>query len=157
MSQLSKAVNNVLTKTYNYIYADDDGEGEEPAQLKLQTAPLAASDEVEKLFNAQIIDLEIALPAALHALGAGPDEIEKAMERGREKEKKKCDCEDEDRALAAQDQQLHLKERTLGLKKTEADIKKTEHDAKAPFNTGAPSGGGLGGGGASSGGSSSSR
>ena len=142
MSQLSKAVNNVLTKTYNYIYADDDDEGEEPAQLKLQTAPLAASDEVEKLFTAQIIDMETALPAALHALGAGPDEIEKAMERGREKEQKKCDCEDEDRKIARADQELNMEERTLGLRKTEADIKKTEHDAKAPYTSASSSSGG---------------
>ena len=125
MAQLAKAVNQVLTKTYNLLYTEDgeDGEaGEEAPQLKLQTAPLASSEEVEKLFTSQIIDLETALPAALHALGATADEVERAMERGREKEQKKCDCEDEDRATQKQDTELNMKERALGLKKTEADM-----------------------------------
>lgn len=147
MAQLAKAVNGVLTKTYNLLYTEGDDEGgaaEEPPQLKLQTAPLASSEEVEKLFTAQIIDIETALPAALHALGATSDEVEKALERGMVKEKKKCDCEDEDRELAKKDQELNMKERTLGLKKTEADIKKTEHDATAPYTTGAGASGGGG-------------
>lgn len=149
MAQLAKAVNLVLTDTYNLIYSDgDDGaDGEEPPQLKLQTSPLASSEEVEKLFAAQIIDLQTALPAALHALGATADEVEAAMERGKEKEEKRCACEDEDREMAKKDTELNMQERTLGLEKTKADIKKTEHDAKAPFTTGA------GGGSSSSGGS----
>ena len=85
-----------------------------------------------------------ALPAALHALGATTDEVEAAMQRGKEKLDKQCACEDEDRALAQEDQKLNMKERTLGLKKTEADIKKTEHDAKAPY-TSASSGSSGGG------------
>lgn len=147
VSQLAKAVNMVLSKTYNMLYADDDAETEAPAQLKLQTSPLAASEEIEKLFTSQIIDLESALPAALHALGATTEESEKAMKRGLEREQKKCDCEDvrmpfhahkcmceccdwpcviaqEDRKLAQEDQALSMKERTLGLEKTKADIKK---------------------------------
>ena len=145
VAQLAKAVNRVLTDTYNLLYTDgdDDGDGEEPPQLKLQTSPLSSSEEVEKLFTAQIIDLETALPAALHALGATADEVEAAMQRGKEKEEKKCACEEEDRKLAKEDQELNMKERTLGLEKTKADIKKTEHDAKAPFNTG--TGGGSSG------------
>ena len=123
MAQLAKAVNQVLTKTYNLLYTEGDGndaDSEDPPQLKLQTAPLASSEEVEKLFAAQIIDLETALPAAMHALGATADEVEHAMERGRNKEQKKCDCEDEDRAMQKQDIELGMKERTLGLKKAEA-------------------------------------
>ncbi len=165
VSQIAKAVNQVLTKAYNYLYVDDDDDGEEPAQLKLQTAPLAASEEIEKLFTAGIVDLETALPAALHALGATTDEVEKALKRGMEKEQKKCDCEDEDRKLAQEDRKLNMKERTLGLEKTKADIKKvcsrclhahsytpqtvdclvraqTEHDARAPFSTAASGSGG---------------
>ena len=142
VAQLAKAVNRVLTDVYNLLYtdSDEDGGGEEPPQLKLQTSPLASSEEVEKLFTAQIIDLETALPAALHALGATADEVEAAMVRGKTKEEKRCQCEDEDREMAKQDQQLNMKERTLGLEKTKADIKKTEHDAKASFNTGTSGG-----------------
>ena len=125
VAQLAKAINLVLTKTYNLIYSDEDEEGQEPPQLKLQTSPLASSEEVTALFSAQIIDLETALPAALHALGATTDEVEKAVERGLAKAEKQCACEDEDRAMAKKDQDLNMKERTVGLRKTEADIKKT--------------------------------
>ena len=125
VAQLAKAVNGVLTKTYNMLYTegdDDSAEAEEPPQLRLQTAPLASSEEVEKLFTAQIIDLQTALPAAMHALGATADEVERALQRGMEKEKKKCDCEDEDRAMQKRDAELNMKERTLGLEKTKADM-----------------------------------
>jgi hypothetical protein len=124
VAQLAKAVNHVLTRVYTLLYTEENGEGGvEPPQLKLQTSPLASSEEVEKLFSAGIVDLRTALPAALHALGATSDEVETAMERGMQKEEKRCACEDEDRALQKQ-------ERALGLKKAEADLKKTEHDAK---------------------------
>ena len=131
----------MLTSTYNSIYGDDDEDGEEPAQLKLMTAPLSVAEEIERLFTAQLIDYQTALPAALHSLGATPEEVEQAMARAKEKNDKQCECEQEDRQLAQEDQKLNMKERTLGLKKTEADIKKTEHDAKAPFSTGSSSGG----------------
>ena len=135
MAQLAKAVNLVLTKTYNLLYSDDEEEGQELPQLKLQTSPLASSEEVEKLFAAGIIDLETALPAAMHALGASTDETEAAVARGMKKEEEKCACEAEDRSMQKEDAALNMKERTIGLKKTEADIKKTEHDAKAPYTT----------------------
>ena len=144
VAQLAKAVNLVLTKTYNLLYSDDEDENQEPPQLKLQTSPLASSEEVEKLFAAQIIDLETALPAAMHALGASADETEAAVARGLAKAEKQCACEEEDRAMQKEDAALNMKERTIGLKKTEADIKKTEHDAKAPYTT--PGTGSSGGG-----------
>ena len=99
VAQLAKSVNQVLTKTYNMLYGDDDAEGEEPAQLRLQTSPLASSDEVQKLFAAQIIDLESALPVALHALGATTDEVKSALERGLERQKKQLAMEEEERSL----------------------------------------------------------
>ena len=146
VAQLAKATNAVLSATYNALYGDDDNEGEEdPAQLKLVTSPLAAADEVEKLFTAQLIDIDTALPAALHALGATAEEIEKALERGKAKEQKQCQCEDEERAFQKKDRDVAFKEREVNLRKTEADIKKTEHDAKAPLNTGPSPGAGAGG------------
>ena len=153
VAQLAKATNAVLTKIYQMIYGDEDGEGEEPPHLRLSTSPLASTEEVDKLFTSQIIDLETALPIAMHALGAAPDEIEAALARGKEKLDKQCDCDDEEREFQKKDRDTAFKEREVGLRKTEADIKKTEHDAKAPFNTGAGSGGGSsgGGGGGSSG------
>ena len=144
VAQLAKAVNHVLSKTYNYLYQDDDGENEEPAQLKLLTAPLAASEEIEKLFTAGIIDIDSALPAALHALGATTDEVENALARSKEKQDKQTSSEDEDRKRAQQDQDLNFREREAGVKKTEADTKKAEHEAAAPFTTGAGASSGSG-------------
>lgn len=114
VAQLSKAVSDVLTKTYNALYSDDDEDGEGPAQLKLVTAPLSAADEIEKLYTAQLIDYENALPAALHSLGATQEEIEAAMKRAKEKDDKKCQCEDDDREFQKKDQELQLKEREAG-------------------------------------------
>ena len=111
ISQLAKAVSQVLTKTYNMLYADDDETDEEPAQLKLITAPLSVAEEIEKLYTAQLIDYETALPAALHSLGATTEEIEAAMKRAKEKDDKKCQCEDEDRALNKQDAEQSLSDR----------------------------------------------
>lgn len=115
VTQLAKSVNRVLTSAYNSIYGDDDEEGEESAQLKLMTAPLSVAEEIERLFTAQLIDYQTALPAALHSLGATTEELENAMERAKEKNDKKCECEQEDRKLAQEYQKLNMKERTLGL------------------------------------------
>jgi len=127
----TQSVNRVLTKAYNAIYGDDDEEGEEAAQMQLMTAPLAAAEEIERLFTAQLIDRETALPAALHSLGATPEEIEKAMERGREKDQKVCDCEDASREFQQNDQKLQLKERAAGLETTGEKNKVELEQAKA--------------------------
>lgn len=130
ISQLAKAVSGVLTKTYNLLYSDDDGD-DEPAQLKLVTAPLAVADEVEKLFTAQLIDYQTALPSALHSLGATTEEIEAALERAKEKDDKKCQCEDEEREFQKKDQELQLKEREAGAKTTGEKQKVDLEQAKA--------------------------
>ena len=121
----------MLTKAYNAIYGDDDEEGEEPAQLQLMTAPLAAAEEIEKLFTAQLIDRETALPAALHSLGATPGEIEKALARGKEKDDRQCACEDADREFQQKDQELQLKEREAGAATTSEKNKVDLDQAKA--------------------------
>jgi hypothetical protein len=120
-----------LTKTYHVLYGDEDEAGEEPAHLKLVTAPLAVADEIEKLFTAQLIDYQTALPAALHSLGATPEEIEAAMLRGKEKDDKKCQCEDEDRAMQKQDAELSLEERKTGLASNGEKAKVEVEQAKA--------------------------
>ena len=121
----------VLTKTYNQLYADDDEGDEEPAQLKLVTNPLSVAEEIEKLYTAQLIDYESALPAALHALGATTEEIEAAMARAKEKEDKKCQCEDEEREFQKKDQELQLKERSAGADVTKAKNQVDLDQAKA--------------------------
>ena len=79
-------MNQVLTSTYNALYADDDDESEVPAQLHLHTAPLSATQEITQLFGAGIVDLDSVLPAALNALGASADEITKAQERAKKRQ-----------------------------------------------------------------------
>jgi len=124
-------VSGVLTKTYNQLYTDDDENEEEPAVLKLVTAPLAVAEEIEKLYTAQLIDYETALPAALHSLGATTEEIEAAMERAKTKDDKKCQCEDEDRAMQKQDAELSLGERKNGLATNGEKAKVDVEQAKA--------------------------
>jgi len=131
VAQLAKAVSGVLTKTYNQLYADDDENENEPAVLKLVTSPLAVADEIEKLYTAQLIDYETALPAALHSLGATTEEIEAAMERAKTKDDKKCQCEDEDRDMQKQDAELSLEERKNGLATNGEKAKVDVEQAKA--------------------------
>jgi hypothetical protein len=81
VSSISLAVNEVLTKTYHAIYG-----GSDDTELVLRTAPLAATAEVQSLYQAQIIDYESAMPAALHSLGCSSEEIDAALERRRKAE-----------------------------------------------------------------------
>ena len=85
VSELAKAVNDVLTKSYNLLYPPESG-GKSvvsagSVQLRLVTAPLAASQELVSLFTSGLVDHESALPCALHALGLTPTEIEDAKQR----------------------------------------------------------------------------
>ena len=66
IQSIAIAVNKVLTATYHAVY-DDAKEGDE---LTLLTAPLCSTAELQSLFEAGVIDIESALPAALHSLGA---------------------------------------------------------------------------------------
>jgi hypothetical protein len=166
IAQLAKAVSQVLTKTYNQLYADDDATDEEPAQLKLITAPLSVAEEIEKLYTAQLIDYETALPAALHSLGATPEEIEAAMKRAKEKDDKKCQCEDEDREAQKSQLTLETREREQSMQtngdkakieveqaraNVEQTKKQTAEIGKAkPASSGSSGGGGSGASGSSS-------
>ncbi len=92
VAQLAKTVNNVLTMAYRDIYGDEDGE--DPAQLMLLTAPLSASDEIANLYTAGLIPIEVAMPAAMHAVGVGKDAIERVTREAKEREEKKKTCAD---------------------------------------------------------------
>ena len=83
VTAMALAVNKVLTACYHAVY-DDAIEGDE---LVLLTAPLAATTEVQELFTAGIIDIDSALPAALHSLGGSAVEIEGALKRRRQADK----------------------------------------------------------------------
>ena len=77
IQSIAIAVNKVLTATYHAVY-DDAKEGDE---LTLLTAPLCSTAELQSLFEAGVIDIESALPAALHSLGATAVEIAGAVKR----------------------------------------------------------------------------
>ena len=137
---------------YHACYSDAI-EGDE---LVLLTAPLASTTEVQALFEAGLIDIESALPAALHSLGASAVEIDGALKRRREADQSGTDTKLMEAQTAAQlgDADVQLKAAQTaktneevfavraGVKKTEADTKKAIHDSKAPFPSASPAGGG---------------
>lgn len=117
VSQLSKSVNEVLTKTYLALYPDEvtssvTGKREESRdtnlELKLRTAPLSASEEIVQLYTSNLIDVEIAVPAVLHSLGATSDEVEAALKRARARQDDDKEAQEEDRNLATQQKKLAL-------------------------------------------------
>ena len=74
----------MLTIAYRDIYAlgpDDD-----VGQLTLLTSPLSSSDEILNLFNGGLVPIEVAIPSAMHAIGATKDEIDEALRKAKERE-----------------------------------------------------------------------
>lgn len=157
VASIALSVNKVLTACYQVVY-DDSNEADE---LVLLTAPLSSTTEIEALYTSGLIDIESALPAALHSLGASAVEIEGALKRRREADKNKPNAEaamaETSAMLGEYDAQLKAAqtEKTLAevdkvradtdktaaevgvvdetVKKTAAETKKTEHDAAAPY------------------------
>ena len=168
IQSIAISVNKVLTATYHACY-DDAKEGDE---LTLLTAPLCSTAEIQSLFEAGVIDIESALPAALHSLGCTAVEIAGAVKRRR-----KADQDGTDTKLLEAQNAAKLGDADVALKgaqtlkaaaetevvkqqvgKTKAETKKLMHDASAPHPTpGAASSGGSGGGGGSSSSSSSKK
>jgi len=164
IQSIAIAVNKVLTATYHAVY-DDAKEGDE---LTLLTAPLCSTAELQSLFEAGVIDIESALPAALHSLGATAVEIAGAVKRRKLADQSGTDT----KLLEAQnsaklgDADVMLKAAQTGkttaetevvkqqVAKTKAETKKTLHDAAAPHVK--PGAAAAGGGGGSSSGSKSS-
>ena len=168
IQSIAISVNKVLTATYHAVY-DDAKEGDE---LTLLTAPLCSTAELQSLFEAGVIDIESALPAALHSLGCTAVEIAGAVKR-----RKQADQDGTDTKLLEAQNAAKVGDADVALKgaqalktaaetkvveqqvaKTKAETKKTLHDAAAPHvkpGAAASSGGGGGGGGSSS--SSSSK
>ena len=142
IQSIALSVNKVLTATYHAVY-DDAKEGDE---LTLLTAPLASTAEVQSLYEAGLIDVESALPAALHSLGCTALEVAGAVKR-----RKQADASGSDaKMLEAQnvaklgDADVLLKSAQTGktaaetkvidqqVAKTKAETKKLNHDAAAP-------------------------
>jgi len=147
--------NKVLTSAYHACYSNAL-EGDE---LVLLTAPLASTAEVEALYTSGIIDIESALPAALHSLGASAVEIDGALLRRRTADDGAKNMEaltaaklgDAD-VLLKNAQTSKLEEEILTLR---ANVKKTDAETKnlreAPTATAAAANGGGSGGGGSGG------
>lgn len=148
VQSLALSVNRVLSSCYHAIY-DDAIEGDE---LVLLTAPLSSTAEVQALYTAGIVDIESAIPAALHSLGCSATEIEGALARRREAEKANGDSKLLEAQTAAQvgDADVKLKAAQAlktqeeiegvraGVEKSRAEVKKIEHDANAPYPSTTP-------------------
>jgi hypothetical protein len=155
IQSIAIAVNKVLTATYHAVY-DDAKEGDE---LTLLTAPLCSTTELQALFEAGVIDIESALPAALHSLGATAVEIAGAVKRRKLADQAGTDTKLMEAQNAAKlgDADVLLKAAQTGkttaetevvkqqVAKTKAETKKLNHDAVAPHpKPGASSSGGGG-------------
>lgn len=151
IQSIAIAVNKVLTATYHACYSDAP-EGDE---LVLLTAPLCSTAEVQALFESGIVDIESALPAALHSLGCTAVEIAGAMKRRKVAEKNGSDTKlmemqnqakvgDADVALkGAQTLKTAAETKVVEqqVAKTKAETKKTLHDvATARVDPGATGG-----------------
>ena len=115
VSQLAKWVNLTLTTAYRDIYGEED-DTDEPSQMVLLTSPLSSTEEVINLYAAGLCPIEVAMPAALHAIGTSKDEIERVTKEAKERDIKKQDCVDcaedadkESRQLANEEKKVQLK------------------------------------------------
>ena len=129
VQQLATSVNQVLTACYSALYGDEDGYDSEPARLELRTSPLAANEEVIGLYGAGILPCEVAVPAALHALGVGPEEIDRAVEEVCKKKEQEEKLMDEDRKKADEESKLNKREREVGMEATKANTEITKKEA----------------------------
>lgn len=142
IQNIALSVNKVLTATYHAVYSD----AKEGDELTLLTAPLASTAEVQSLYEAGLIDIESALPAALHSLGCTALEVAGAVKR-----RKNADASGTDSKLVEAQNQAKLGDVDVLLKtaqtskttaetkvveqqvaKTRAETKKALHDAAAP-------------------------
>lgn len=129
VQQLATSVNEVLTACYTALYGDEDGYDSEPARLELRTSPLAANEEIAGLYGAGILPCEVAVPAALHALGVGPEEIDRAVEEVCKKRDKEEKLLDEDRRKAEEESKLNKREREVSMEATKASTEITKKEA----------------------------
>lgn len=110
IAQLALSINHVLTKTYLALYPDEavslTGERVEAPQsgnleLKLRVSPLSVGEEIVSYFGAGLIDIETAIPAAMHGIGAGVSEVDAALKRAQQRR-------EEDRAVLLKEQETNV-------------------------------------------------
>ena len=166
VTSIALAVNKVLTCCYQTIYSN----AQEGDELVLLTAPLASTAEIEQLYTSGLIDVQSALPAALHSLGCTASEVAGAVKRREEADKSGTDAK-----LMEAQSQAKLGDADVALKgaqtlktasetkvidqqvaKTKAETKKLNHDASAPHATPGAAAAASGGGGSSGGSASKS-
>ena len=130
ISSLAINVNNVLTRSYHACYGRVPGSTDED-ELMLVTAPLSATTEIEALYAAQIIDVESALPAALHSLGCSANEISEALKRRLEKEKERGDAESNSLLAESDLKAAQSAKTTAEIEQVRAGVEKTRAETKA--------------------------
>tara|TARA_B110000114_G_scaffold13305_1_gene12913 strand:- start:7805 stop:8389 length:585 start_codon:yes stop_codon:yes gene_type:complete len=110
--------------SYQVVY-DDSNEADE---LVLITAPLSSTTEIEALYTSGLIDIESALPAALHSLGASAVEIEGALKRRREADKSKPNPEAAMAETSAMMSEYDVQLKAAQTEKTLAEVDKVKAD-----------------------------
>ena len=148
VTSLSLAVNRVLTAAFHACFEN----APEGTECCLITAPLSSTEEIAALYSNSVIDIQTALPAALHSLGCTAEEIAGALERRKNTEETRLGSE---AALAASQSEVQaadaaVKRETVGLvksqtEKAKAEAQKARHDAQAPYPSTTPAPGGPGG------------
>ena len=115
ISSIAVSLNTCLTQTYRAVYggATDD--------LVLVTSPLASVNEVVALFQAGIMDIDLAMPVSLHSLGVNSKEIREALERNLSKREggKTVDERRSDLELKAAEKAIQQQDVSIAVSKAE--------------------------------------
>ena len=106
----------------------------------LLTAPLSSTTEIEALYTSNVIDIESALPSALHSLGASAVEIEGALKRRRLADDKKANPETLMAENNAKLGEYDAKLKEAQTAKTLAETEKVRAEVGAINEAAAPSG-----------------
>ena len=131
VQSLALAVNRVLSACYHAVYPS----AQEGDELVLLTAPLSAVTEIQALFDSKIIDIDSALPAALHSLGSSAIEIKGALKRRRdeldastERENAQLDASVEQTRAGTEQTKANTDLARANIDQTKANIDKTKAD-----------------------------
>lgn len=153
MAQLAAATSEVLTSCYRALYGEESGGEErglrdnahsggssssssssavlrEPPVLSLRTSPLAASEEVVALYQAQLLPCSVAVASSMHALGVSSEAIDEAVEEMCKRRDKTDQQQDADVAQQKEDRQLQAEVAKVNMEKTKADVEVTKKEAK---------------------------
>ena len=120
----------------------------EPPVLSLRTSPLAASEEVVALYQAQLLPCSVAVASSMHALGVNSEAIDEAVEEMCRRQEKADQQQDDDIALTREDRKLQAEVARINAEKTKAEIEVTKKEAEGMVMkpTAASRGGGSSGG-----------